>query len=269
LSSFACPICDAVTAHPLYHPLIQCDVCGLVCTDPHVVPTPDVALYDQGYFTERNAYLAQATAFAAAFARILALTAGFKPGGQLVDIGCGPGLLLNLARQRGYMVKGCDVSPWAAQYARDLGLDVQTGDLHSVDYPTGQFDVAIVNHTLEHVANPRGFLEEVYRILAPGGIVVVGVPNFASLMSQMLRGRWAGLLPDQHLWHFTPQTLQQMLRNTNFCTAQLVIEPHVHHHPNRLKDITLQVLSWTANRLGRGDSLLAVAQKCDDDRVGR
>lgn len=265
MNAFVCPICDAQRTHPLYPPLIQCDGCGLVCTDPDVVPAPAVELYDQEYFTERNAYLAQAAAFSATFAHILDLTAVFKPSGRLIDIGCGPGLLLDMARRRGYTVQGCDISLWATQYAREQGLDVQTGDLHAVRYPTGQFDAAVVNHTLEHISDPRAFLTEVYRILAPTGIIVVGVPNFASLMSQLMRERWAGLLPDQHLWHFTPRTLHKMLRRAGFCTARLTIEPHVHHHPNRLKGLVLQAASWTANRLGRGDSMLAIAGKCTSD----
>lgn len=77
--------------------------------------------------------------------------AEYKPRGRLIDIGCGPGLLLDLAgRQRSYAVQGCDISPWATQYPREQGLDVRTGDLHAVNYPSGQFDVAVVNHTLEH-----------------------------------------------------------------------------------------------------------------------
>lgn len=269
MSAFICPICDTETAHALYGPLLQCDGCGLVCTAAEAAPAPGVELYDQEYFTERNAYLAHAAAFSAALAHVLDVAAEYKPRGRLIDIGCGPGLLLDLARQRSYAVQGCDISPWATQYAREQGLDVQTGDLHAVNYPSGQFDVAVVNHTLEHVPDPRAFLEEVYRILAPDGIIVVGVPNFASFMSQLMRERWAGLLPDQHLWHFTPQTLRKMLRRANFCTARLTIEPHVHHHPNRVKDLALQLASRTANSIGRGDSMLAVAGKCtDDDTAG-
>lgn len=260
--SFTCPLCGGTSAHRLYAPLIRCAGCGLVCTDAQAVLAPAAELYGEEYFTERNAYLAQADAFAAALAPVLDLAAKCKPHGRLVDIGCGPGLLLNLARRRGYEVKGCDIAPWAGQFAREQGFDVWTGDLHSASYPTGCFDVAIVNHTLEHVPEPRPFLTEVRRILAPDGVLVVGVPNFAGLMAQIMRGRWAGLLPDQHLWHFTPQTLREMLQRTQFCVSQLAAVPHVHHHANPWKNAALYGLSWAANQLGRGDSLLAAAQPC-------
>lgn len=261
MSGFRCPLCDGTAARPLYAPLIQCRRCGLVCTDPDLAPSPAAEFYDQGYFTERNAYLDETDAFNAAFVQLLDLAQARKPGGRLVDIGCGPGLLLSLARQRGYAVRGCDISPWAAQYARDRGLDVWTGDLQSARYPSDCFDVAIVNHTLEHVPEPRQFLEEVRRILAPGGVAIVGVPNFGSLMSSLMRARWAGLLPDQHLWHFTPKTLGLLLQRAGYEVAQISVEPYIHRHPNPVKAGVLLILGWTATLLRRGDSMIAVAIK--------
>jgi 2-polyprenyl-3-methyl-5-hydroxy-6-metoxy-1,4-benzoquinol methylase len=232
-----------------------------VCTDQGSVSNPVTEFYDKDYFTERNAYLVETDSFNASFAQLLDLAGQRKPVGRLVDIGCGPGLLLNLARQRGYEVKGCDISPWATQYARDRGLDVWTGDLASAGYASKQFDVAIVNHTLEHVPAPRQFLEEVQRILAPEGVVLVGVPNYASLMSSLMRERWAGLLPDQHLWHFTPKTLNLILQRAGCHVEKITVEPYVHRHPNKLKAGVLRILGWAAEQLGRGDSLIAIAHK--------
>jgi 2-polyprenyl-3-methyl-5-hydroxy-6-metoxy-1,4-benzoquinol methylase len=231
-----------------------------VSTDPQAQPQPSAALYDEGYFTERNAYLAQAEAFRAALAEVVDLAAAYQPHGRLVDIGCGPGLLLEIAAARGYTASGCDVSAWATEHARQRGLDVRTGELAAAGYPTAGFDVAVVNHTLEHIPAPGPFLAEIRRILKPGGILVVGVPNFGGLMAQIMRERWAGLLPDQHLWHFTPDTLRRLLDTAGFAVQEVRVQPHVHRHSHPLKHLLLGALSAFANGLGRGDSLLAVAR---------
>lgn len=265
MSATVCPLCRTAAARPLFTLVVRCLKCGLVRTQLDTpVATLDVdQVYGQDYFTARNAYLSNSPAFAGMFERLLNIVQGHVASGRLLDVGCGPGLLLSVARRRGYTVFGCDVSAWAAQHARDLGFDVMTGPLESLRYPSGQFDVVIVNHTLEHVPGPVELLSEARRILSDEGVLVVGAPNFGSLLSQLMRGRWAGLLPDQHLWHFTRHTLRLMLEQTGFAIRDLRDIPTVHHHPNPLKRIVLLGITTSARLIRRSDGLLAVARKYD------
>lgn len=259
-----CPLCQSITYRLLFEPVEQCMGCGLVRTKRAVQThneQSDPGQYDRDYFTRRNAYLSEQTAFLEMFDHTLDHLRPFKASGMLLDIGCGPGLLLKLARDRGYIVQGCDISEWATEYARSQGFDVRTGDVRTLGYNTGEFQVVVINHTLEHLPDPIGTLREAHRILAGDGVLLAGVPNFASFMSRVMRDRWAGLLPDQHLWHFTPSTLARALRQSGFRTLLLKAEPYVHHHPNPLKNLVLGLLSRMGNALGQGDSLIAVAAK--------
>ena len=258
-----CPLCGSHAARNLYTSLVQCRDCGLVRTQ-HRVPSADPeSLYEQAYFTERNAYLSNSAAFNAMFETLLDTVQQHKPSGRLLDVGCGPGLLLNAAKRRGYVVSGCDISVWATQYAREARLDVATGALESVRYAHAQFDVVIINHTLEHTPQPLEMLCEARRILADDGILVVGVPNFDSLMAHIMRTRWAGLLPDQHLWHFTPRTLRLILQRAGFVMRTLIVQPATHHHRNWMKRFVLRIITTVGNLAQRGESLLAVAAKPD------
>jgi 2-polyprenyl-3-methyl-5-hydroxy-6-metoxy-1,4-benzoquinol methylase len=220
-------------------------------------------LYDKDYFTERNAYLSSDAAFTALFEELVDEVRAFKSGGALLDVGCGPGLLLEVAIRRGYEASGCDVSEWAVRHAREAGLDVRHGDLESQRYRSEQFEVVIINHTLEHLPRPLAVLREAHRVLARDGVLVVGVPNVASLMARIMRHRWAGLLPDQHLWHFTPRTLRLMLSRGGFVTVRLIAQPAKHHHPNPFKRLALNSIGAVANSLRRGEALLAIAKKSD------
>lgn len=264
MTASPCPLCQSTAARPLFEPIEQCAGCGLARTKPagrFHDSQPDPGQYDQDYFTSRNAYLSQQAAFSQMFARTLDQLQPFKATGALLDIGCGPGLLLKLARERGYATQGCDISEWATEYARSQGFDVRTGDVQTLGYGAGQFDVVVINHTLEHLPQPLDTLREACRVLKDDGVLLVGVPNFASFMSRVMRERWAGLLPDQHLWHFTPLTLTRALRQAGFRVLRLTAEPHIHRHPNRVKNLALGVLSRIGNALGRGDSLIAIAAK--------
>lgn len=258
--SFRCPICNSGEAQRLFAPLLRCCTCGLVCTDPTYVAPADT-LYGETYYTERNAYLGDNDIFLRMFGRMMDGAQRYKPTGRLLDIGCGVGQLLQVAQGRGYQVSGCDISAWATDYARSAGYDVRTGALDELHYAAQSFDVAVASHTLEHVPEPLPFLQEIRRILHGDGLLVIAVPNFASVMAQTLRTHWAGLLPDQHLWHFTPKTLRTMLDRAGFRTLRVTSDPYLHRHPNMIKDGVLVAMSGFGSLIGRSDYMTAYATK--------
>lgn len=257
---FHCPICGGTAARAVFGPLLQCTTCGLVCTDSTFAAPADT-LYGQSYYTERNAYLEESGVFLKMFGRMLDHVQRYKASGRLLDVGCGVGQLLQVAQARGYQVAGCDISAWATAYARQAGFDVLTGTLEELHYLDGEFDVVVASHTLEHVPAPVQFLQEMHRILQDDGLLVIAVPNFAGVMPQVMRGRWAGLLPDQHLWHFTPHTLRALLAHAGFRTLQVTSDPYLHRHSNPFKDAALVTLSGFGSAIGRSDYMTAYAGK--------
>ncbi len=265
MSRSVCPLCNSSIIRVLYQPVVQCSGCGLARTQGvYALKHKDVFAYEKEYFTERNDYIARKAEFTGYFGGILDEIQAYKSCGRLLDVGCGPGLLLNVARERGYAVSGCDISEWATNYASTQGWDISAGELESIHFPDKHFDVVIINHTLEHVPQPVPMLRETRRILADDGILVVGVPNFASLMAQLLRFHWAGLVPDQHRWHFEPRTLKMMLAHAGFQIRRLVVQPSSHQHSNWATYLVLRCLTTLGNAMGRGESLLVIAAKNKD-----
>lgn len=265
MNGSVCPLCGTTDAARVYPGFARCAKCGLVRTEPPPAPSPsdEAGLYGGDYFTQRNAYLARRDEFTRLFAALLDQVAVFKPAGRLLDVGCGPGLLLEEARRRGYTVAGCDVSAWAVDYARQQGLDARVGLLEDLAYPTASFDVALANHTLEHVPDPLPFLREMGRLLKSDGLLVIGVPNFGSLMSSLMRARWHALLPDQHYWHFTPATLDRMLRAAGFAPRRILTQTGSHKHASRARALALNAIVAVARPLNRSEGLLALCGKAD------
>jgi 2-polyprenyl-3-methyl-5-hydroxy-6-metoxy-1,4-benzoquinol methylase len=103
-------------------------------------------------------------------------------GGRLLDVGCGTGYFAAAARELGYRVSGLDLSRPQLELARTrFGLS----DVHATtlfDYartvPPHSFDVVTAFQVLEHVADPLAFLGDARRLLATGGHLAVGVPNW-------------------------------------------------------------------------------------------
>ena len=167
---------------------------------------------------------------------------GRQRPGKVLDIGCGRGLLLSKLRERGWEPQGTELSEEAAVYARErLGLPVSTCALQDCGFADGEFDLVILWHVLEHLHAPRAILQEVSRILKPGGVLLVAVPNFGSWEARWSGPGWFHLDVPRHLTHFTPQTLHDALDkaglkllSTNFFSTEYDYFSFVQSAQNKL-----------------------------------
>ena len=96
-----------------------------------------------------------------------------SPGARLLDVGCGRGTLVRMARAAGFEAYGIERSsrPHVLPY-------VYTKDLADCRFPDGHFQMVILWHVLEHLRDPRTTLAEIHRIVEPRGWLSVAVPNF-------------------------------------------------------------------------------------------
>jgi SAM-dependent methyltransferase len=265
-TSIACNICGGKDTKPVFslqdRQLVRCCNCGLVYTNPWKADAP---LYqDESYFTGQNRYIARRHEFEHIFDDILSQVETYRQKGRLLDIGCGQGLLLDVARQRGWDVFGLEISEWAAKYAREeLKLPVACGNVEEQPFPDGHFDVIIANHSLEHMPDPSTALGVMHRMLASNGMLVIGVPNFASLMAALRRSRWASLVPAEHRWHFTPKTLRLLLEKSGFRTVSIRYVNHNYwaHQAYLVKRLAAVGINWLSLKLNRGEAMLVFAIK--------
>jgi SAM-dependent methyltransferase len=137
--------------------------------------------------------------------------------GRLLDFGCGSGSYLRRMHRQGWKVIGVDQSPTAVDYVqRELGLPALVGSLPHEDLRDGSFDVITMWQSLEHVHWPMELLRTARRMLAPGGKLIVTVPNIDSLPFRWFGPTWIGLDLPRHLSHFTPLSLKRMLSAAGF-----------------------------------------------------
>jgi 2-polyprenyl-3-methyl-5-hydroxy-6-metoxy-1,4-benzoquinol methylase len=141
----------------------------------------------------------------------------YRAPGRLLDFGCGAGQFSKRMRDYGWNVEGLDVSPQVVQMLRETcGLRTHLGSLPHPDIPEGSFAAITMWHSLEHVPFPQEVLRAAWHALQPGGLLAVGVPNFASWSFRQFREHWTGLGLPRHLTHFTPTTLRHMVEAAGF-----------------------------------------------------
>jgi SAM-dependent methyltransferase len=133
--------------------------------------------------------------------------------GKILDVGCMFGFLLDEARARGLVVQGIELSSSAAQAARDKGHQVFTGTLEgfAAQHPKARFDAIYAQHVLEHIPDPRAFLATAKQLLAPGGRVVICVPNFEARLRRLTPSGWGWYQVPVHLHHFSSRALQRLM----------------------------------------------------------
>jgi 2-polyprenyl-3-methyl-5-hydroxy-6-metoxy-1,4-benzoquinol methylase len=221
----ACPSCGATTTRRFElgdgHELLQCTSCEQVYATEYADPGE---VYRSGYLRgevgdfgldlEHPLFQQYLEAVAARRCALMERVVGAGGrAGSLLDVGCGAGEFLDVARSRGWTVAGLDPVPDAAARARELrGLPVATTTLEGYGSPERRFDVVSALHVLEHVPDVNAFLRALAAWVRPGGHVLIEVPNYASLARRRLLTNWAMLRPLEHLTHFTPDTLQRAFR---------------------------------------------------------
>jgi SAM-dependent methyltransferase len=127
--------------------------------------------------------------------------------GRVLDVGAGDGTLLATLRDLGWTVHGLDFDERAVEAAASRGVEVQLGDPRKLPYADTSFDAVVMSHVIEHVEDPGVVLAEAWRVLAPGGELVVGTPNAESLLHRRYGADWQPLETPRHLQVFTRPAL--------------------------------------------------------------
>ena len=133
------------------------------------------------------------------------------PKGKLLDVGCGSGKSLLVAKQLGWDVTGLEIDPSAVKAAREQGLNIVEGDFRQLKHLKNQFDCIICSHVLEHVHFPLELLTLLTEALRPQGAVLLSLPNASSHVRAEFGANWRGLEAPRHLGIPTLSKLIELL----------------------------------------------------------
>ncbi len=191
-----------------------CRSCGLEKTDPFLDESELKRIYSRaGYRADDS------TRFFAPLEKIIAKlkvrrcrrVERFSSKGAILDVGCGRGDFPALMASRGWKATGTELDERAASRGGKTGIDVRCGGLDSVRFPDGYFDAVTFWHVFEHLRDPVWTLKECARILKPGGLLLIAVPNTASLQARAGGSHWFHLDPPHHLYHYSLRNLKAFL----------------------------------------------------------
>ncbi|MBI1977730.1 MAG: class I SAM-dependent methyltransferase [Candidatus Omnitrophica bacterium] len=206
--------------------------------------------------------------------------------GNLLDVGCGMGHFLEIARTRGWKAKGLDISEAASQAAKETySLEVRVGTLENAPFESSEFDVITLWDVIEHIRRPIENMRAANRIIRKGGIVVLKTPDEESFFKQAGRtcyklfGKRGSFLLNYvyytpHYFSYTKRTIEMLLRRSGFELlefeqdetplefAREKINVHYRKDPlHHLVNTLLPIAQSIARMFGRSNKMIVYARK--------
>jgi len=190
---------------------VSCERCGAATTDPWPSPETLATAYAGWYRPPGGRFGGPGDALLrrsrATLARRLDRIA---PAGPVLDVGAGDGTLLDALRRRGREAIGLELESTRA--------DVRAADIEEIE--ESGFAAVVFWHSLEHLARPAAALVRAAELLAPGGVLVVAVPNSTSVQARVFGDRWLALDLPRHLVHLPAAALLRRLSDLHLLVTR-------------------------------------------------
>lgn len=158
--------------------------------------------------------------------RLKLITPFLTKKARLLEVGCSAGMFLHHVRDKVKEIVGIDFDKSSAEYAaKKCGCKVYTADIRETPLEKESFDVIAAFQTLEHVSDPRDFIKTLKEYLAPGGVMIIEVPNLYDALAHVyeLPNHHRFFYHSSHLWYFTEKSLLKVMSQSGLKAGK------VHH----------------------------------------
>lgn len=239
-----CPLCATSEYKPVYKErghlgVVICKKCGLIYTNPRAIAA------EENFFGDEKIFFAEARLIFNGkkphhrdrnYDYELNEIKKIKSSGKLLDIGSNIGFFLRKAKAKGYEVEGVEPSSALAKMSQELfNLQVRNGYFEASAFPSHSVDIITMIDVFEHVTNPGELLKSAHKVLKDDGILCIKVPNGNYNMLKLKLAKMTGKESQydifdscEHVVHYTPSTLKEMLRLHGFKIKKLILPLPVH-----------------------------------------
>jgi len=235
----ACPLCGHASTHQksyLFPPyrVVQCDQCQLWYLNPRLSEADMLKQYaDDSYFDGSDGlnegysdYAEQEKSLRPTFSRFLKqLHQKGMTGGDLLEVGCGYGYLLDEAAPYFQHRVGTDFSLGAVEKASAYADQIIHGG--TAELPKdAMFDCIISVEVIEHIYDPKAFVQSLYQHLKPSGYLILATPDMGSAWRHVMQSKWPSFKLPEHVTYYDQETLQYLYKACGFEGIESMPFPH-------------------------------------------
>lgn len=224
-----CPFCN-ITYYQIFFKrekdtILRCKNCGLIYIYPQPSENEIKEFYNSPNYYKSNDfiytgyknYVEDKINIENTAKKRLRWIQSYIKKGKILDIGCGGGFFLNIAKNHGWSCYGVEISKHILQYAsNELQLKEIISSLKEANFPEEFFDVITMWDVIEHLKYLKEELLEINRVLKKNGLLVIITPNAGSIIAKITGKKWVLFNRKDHLLFFTPHTLINILNKIGF-----------------------------------------------------
>jgi 2-polyprenyl-3-methyl-5-hydroxy-6-metoxy-1,4-benzoquinol methylase len=236
LEETSCPLCGSkkkAKAYPNFFPyqVVRCQSCNFYYLSPRPTEYSMLQLYSEDTYFEGegdgyNSYLEQELALRTTFRRLMENLKKHKiTGGTLLEVGCGYGYLLDEAKEFFNIRVGTDFSSQAVERAKQRADRIYQGGVDQIPVEE-KFDCIIATQVIEHVYQPKTFLQQLLDHLKPGGKIVIATPNMGSFWRKFMGHRWPSFKMPEHILYFDQKSLFTLMQQVGLIGIKPLPYPH-------------------------------------------
>lgn len=216
MKNVKCTICSSekISAYSRFRQfeMGKCSRCGHVFAME--IPTEEeLQLYYSKYAYSGSTTISPITI--KRFKEIIQSFEPFRKNNNLLDVGCGRGELLEVAKEMGWNVFGSEYSAEAIKILNEKGISAFEGDVSEIQEKL-EFDVIVSIEVIEHVKHPTANIAAIKNLLRENGMLYITTPNIKSLSGRILKNRWRVISFPEHLNYFSARSMRCMLKEQQF-----------------------------------------------------
>jgi 2-polyprenyl-3-methyl-5-hydroxy-6-metoxy-1,4-benzoquinol methylase len=207
--------------------IVRCAACGMVSARPAMAVDEIAAAYadlvDEDYLSEESARRRL-------FEWVLGRVSGYAlSGNRLLEVGANVGVLLDIARERGWDARGIEPSRWAVELGRSrFAVHLEQGTVETLAAEPASADAVVMLDVLEHVVDPVAALRRLRIVVQDEGVLALSTVNVVSIHARLRRHAWPWFIRP-HLHYFTPETLDATLAAAGFDLVDWSVMPRPLH----------------------------------------
>ncbi len=145
----------------------------------------------------------------------------YRKNNLILDIGCGIGSFLSVAKERGWDVFGTEISKRAIEILREKGVEVYQGRMDKLQFENSKFDIITSFEVIEHLNTPNNEVRSIYNALRDGGLFYLTTPNYDSISRFLLGNKYNVISVPEHLCYYTSKTLDNLMMGHKFKKIKL------------------------------------------------
>lgn len=195
-------------------------------------------------------------------------------GARLLEVGSGLGHLVGQLEDT-FETFGMDLNHWAVKKSKEVvnKSALQTASAQELPFKDGSFNVVIIKHIVEHLPNPEKAINEIGRVTARDGYLILATPNLGSLLKPWKGEKWIGYQDPTHISLKPPQEWLDLIRNADFSPLKVFSDgfwdvPYIRYVPKQIQKLLFGSLGGIQAITGFvflpmtwGESILVIAKK--------